>query len=66
MVSALALTYASLVLSSLSLSLSLSLSQVLAIHSEAEKEKSEAKRKITKLEDALRYSEKAFVNQVLK
>ena len=40
-----------------SLYTSLPLPQVLAIHSEAEKERTEAKRKIAKLEDALRYND---------
>lgn len=50
MVSAITLTYTS--------PPSLSLPQVLAIHSEAERERTEAKRKIAKLEDALRYNKK--------
>lgn len=43
---------------SLSLSLPLYLSKVLALQTEAEKEKAEAKRKIAKLEEALRYDGK--------
>lgn len=43
---------------SISLSLFYSNPQVLATHSEAERERAEAKRKIAKLEDALRYIEK--------
>lgn len=35
--------------------------QVLAVHSEAEREKIEAKRKIAKLEDALRYSKREML-----
>lgn len=65
MVSAFALTRTSLsvppILSSslpLPLSLSLYLSKVLALQTEAEKEKAEAKRKIAKLEEALRYDGK--------
>lgn len=44
--------------SPLSLSLPLYLSKVLALQTEAEKEKAEAKRKIAKLEEALRYDGK--------
>lgn len=65
MVSAFALTRTSLsvppILSSslpLPLSLPLYLSKVLALQTEAEKEKAEAKRKIAKLEEALRYDGK--------
>lgn len=42
-----------------------SLSQVLSINGEADKEKTEAKRKIAKLEDALRYSEKVAAHSVI-
>lgn len=56
MVSASALPYTSL---------SLSRFQILAVHGEAEKERAEAKRKIAKLEDTLRYSEKSQTQVLL-
>lgn len=45
----------SLILLSLALAL-LPISQVLAVHNEAERERTDAKMKIAKLEDALRYN----------
>lgn len=50
----------------LSPSFTLTLPQVLATHNEAEKERAEAKRKIAKLEDALRYNEKGQNVKVFK